>query len=515
MTMDKAKRGRAGEESRQVLKEFLESFKSSGTYLRDRVARLAELATSEDRETAEQATGAFFTSFVERLADSFEPEAVTLYNRAFAQLIQHCRGSDRGGALAGELTRFGLESEAEIIARTEALRHKKPPAWLAPPSLEMRRVIVLSRVTLGADVAITSVMIERMRRAFPRAEVTLVGGRKAEELFGGGARLSFKEVSYRRAGTTLERVLSWIDVVGSVRQLTNGLRPGEYLILDPDSRLTQLGLLPVSCGLGSSDKTAGQKVGAKKPPEDDYLFFPSREYGSDTSHSLGRLTSDWLDDVLGFQERVYPQLSVARRDVEAAGEVVGSIKRGGRPIVSINFGVGENPLKRVGDDFETRVVNHLIQDGAAVILDKGAGEDETRRANAVIGEAARARREGRAIRVIEMNDDGLKASSGRGGVNADLVVWSGRVGMLAALIGESNLYIGYDSAGQHIAAALGVPSVDVFAGFSSPRMLERWRPTGKAEARVVPVHEQGAAGTQALLSDVLRHAREMLRRGGQ
>jgi ADP-heptose:LPS heptosyltransferase len=87
--------------------------------------------------------------------------------------------------------------------------------------------------------------------------------------------------------------------------------------------------------------------------------------------------------------------------------------------------------------------------------------------------------------------------------------------MLAALIGESNLYIGYDSAGQHIAAALGVPSVDVFAGFRSPRMLDRWRPTGKAEARVVPVYERAGADTQAILSDVLRHAREMLRDGGR
>jgi ADP-heptose:LPS heptosyltransferase len=515
MTMDEAKRGGAVGESRQVLEEFLEAFKASGAYLRDRLGRAAELATSEDRETAKQATGAFFTSLVERLADSFEPEAVSLYNRAFAQLIQCCRRSDRGGALAGELARFGLESEPEIVARAEALRHKKPPAWLAAPSLEMGRVIVLSRVTLGADVAITSVIIERMRRAFPRAEVTLVGGRKAAELFGGGARLSFKEVSYHRAGTALERVLSWIDVVGCVRQLTSDLRPGRYLIVDPDSRLTQLGLLPVSCGPATSDKTGERKACAGKPPEDDYLFFPSREYGGGSSHSLGRLTSDWLDDMLGFQERVYPQLSLARDDVEAARRATGRIKSGARPIVSINFGVGENPLKRVGDDFETRLVNHLIQDGAAVVLDRGAGEDETRRVNAIIRDAARMSHEGRPASVIEMDDDGLRASANGHGANADLLVWGGRIGMLAALIGESDLYIGYDSAGQHIAAALGVPSVDVFAGFSSPRMLDRWRPTGKAEARVVAVNERAAANTQVILSDVLRHAREMLRSVGR
>jgi ADP-heptose:LPS heptosyltransferase len=172
-------------------------------------------------------------------------------------------------------------------------------------------------------------------------------------------------------------------------------------------------------------------------------------------------------------------------------------------------------LKRVGDDFETQLVNHLIQEGAAIILDKGAGEDETRRANDVISNAARASRDGRAIRVIEINEDDMRALASRDEVDADLVVWSGRIGMLAALISESNLYVGYDSAGQHIAAALGVPSIDVFAGFSSPRMLDRWRPTGKAEARIVPIDKQAVPNTQAILSDVLRYAGEMLRDGGQ
>ena len=85
----------------------------------------------------------------------------------------------------------------------------------------------------------------------------------------------------------------------------------------------------------------------------------------------------------------------------------------------------------------------------------------------------------------------------------DLLVWNGRIGLLAALIGESDLYIGYDSAGQHIAAALGVPCIDVMAGFSSPRMIDRWRPTGPAETRVI-------VARQSALEETLRESREML-----
>ena len=85
--------------------------------------------------------------------------------------------------------------------------------------------------------------------------------------------------------------------------------------------------------------------------------------------------------------------------------------------------------------------------------------------------------------------------------------------MLAGLIGESDLYIGYDSAGQHIAAALGVPCIDVFAGYSSRRMLDRWRPTGKASTRVVAVDPANGDDDDNLVERVLKLTHEMLRAG--
>jgi ADP-heptose:LPS heptosyltransferase len=188
------------------------------------------------------------------------------------------------------------------------------------------------------------------------------------------------------------------------------------------------------------------------------------------------------------------------------------MKRGSRPIIAINFGVGENQLKRVGRDFEAPLVVRLIQEGAAIVFDKGAGEDEISRADAVIGEATRIEREGRRVCAVEINERSLAGAASSDQIEADVLVWNGGIGMLAGLIGESDLYIGYDSAGQHIAAALGIPCIDVFAGYSSPRMLERWRPTGKAEARIVAVDTLSIAGSKNdVLSEVLRHASEMLR----
>jgi ADP-heptose:LPS heptosyltransferase len=56
------------------------------------------------------------------------------------------------------------------------------------------------------------------------------------------------------------------------------------------------------------------------------------------------------------------------------------------------------------------------------------------------------------------------------------------------MIAKSRLYIGYDSSGQHAAAACGTPLVSVFAGFASPRTLARWRPTGAGRIEVIEVY---------------------------
>jgi len=521
----------AAREAEQLVAQFLAEFRTTGIYLRAPIARLAELATATDSAIAESASAVLFASLVERLADSFSPTDVALYNRVFAQLITHCRALGRGRALDRALIDFNLRDEAAILARAEALQSGRsgedvkgrrgegekgsggvgeqrtgvftpaPPSPLHPhrpisPSRHLpfapKVVVVLSRVTLGADVAITSRIIERLKREFPDAEIVLVGGRKVTELFGGDARLTFKEIAYRRAGTTLERLLSWIDVLDGVRELTHGRQPAECLIVDPDSRLTQLGLLPLA------------------RQDDGYLFFPSRVYGGASDAALGQLTARWLDEVFGEPLDRPPRLSLVRADTEAASQLVKQLKSSSaRPVIALNFGVGENPMKRIGDPFEPALVARLIQQGATIILDKGAGQDETRRADGIIRRVA----SDLSARVIEIDEANLPALLQSPPRAAEMIVWSGRIGMLAALIAASDLYIGYDSAGQHIAAALGTACIDVFAGYSSPRMLARWRPAGQAETRIIAVDTLSGADTSRVLDDVLQYARELINLG--
>ena len=497
----------------QLVSDFLTEFSERGAYARDHVTRLAELAAADDEQVAEPATRAFFRSLVERLADSFDPAAVSLYNKAFAQLIQTSRRAKRGRLLDQRLTEFGLITEDHLLARADRLRSSWERRHPCLPAVDhtqhagsvrsgLSRVIVLSRVTLGADVAITSVMLERFKQIFPNAEIVLVGGRKASELFAGDSRITFKEIGYPRGATAIDRLLAWLPLLDCVRELAGGV--DECLIVDPDSRLTQLGLLPLTDddARDEHNRSSGRRYanGGVR-----YLFFPSREYGHDSSASLSELSSAWLDEVFGVSQVSYPYVSPSRADLDAARSLVKRLNHDARPIVTINFGVGENPSKRVGEKFERELVSSLLSDGATIVLDKGAGTGEAQRAESVIAFARQA--SSKSLQTIEVDEGNLPKLLGADRLEAELLVWSGRVGLLAALIGESDLYIGYDSAGQHIAAAFGVPCVDVFAGFSSRRMLDRWRPTGKGETRVIV---EPAVSADTILAETLRHARGLL-----
>jgi len=487
----------------QLVEEFLAANRESGVYLRDAIARIAELSISPDRELAEAASKVLFTKLVEPLADSFEPPSVSLYNRALAQVIQVCRKDPQAADLDRELSAFGLTNEQDLVARVEKIRTSYQSIKFDDSKLNIKRVIVLSRVTIGADIAVTSVVIERMKREFPVAEIVLVGGAKAIELFRGDSRVRFEQISYSRSGTTIERLSAWIELLSCVRRLIVGLNRGEYLIVDPDSRLTQLGLLAVDDANVAREKN-GRTEG--RCSVETYLFFPSREYGNDTSCSLGELTSLWLDEVFSTSSRTHPSVSLSSGDIQVGRNLVSRIRRASRPVITINFGDGGNARKRVSDDFEGELVTQLIKKGASIVLDKGAGEDESRRVDAVVARATQLKLDGQPIRETEFDENRLN-NGGIADDTSDIIVWNGRVGILAALIGESDLYIGYDSAGQHIAAALGVKCIDVFAGFSSQRFVDRWKPDGRAKTRVITVD---TAQTTDLVQRIVTDVNEML-----
>ncbi|MBI3934354.1 MAG: hypothetical protein HY316_06650 [Acidobacteria bacterium] len=468
---------------------FLDQFHRSGEYLSDAIALLAEIAALEEPCLSEPGQRATFPLLIERLSDSFDPELCDLYDRVFTQMISYCRVLPAGARLNAALNDFGLHTEDDLLARRARLR-RRPPWRDQEEQRAVRKVLVLSRVTLGAEVAITSVVLQRARSLFPEARCVLLAPPKARELFGGDASLEIREVSYRSGGRLLERLESWLALAEAVEEGVGSLPPREYVLLDPDSRFLQLGMLPVL------------------RDESRYFFFESRRAGSGGSKTLSRLTAEWLNETFGGNALPSPNVSIRPQDREFGLRIRRRLGDGGaRWIITMSFGVGGNSEKRLPDPFEEQLIVRLIEEGATIVLDQGAGDEERERARRLV-DAMRQR--GGSVADIEVSNVGASAEN-NSPLRCALLTWQGGIGAWAGLIGASDEYIGYDSAGQHIAAALGIPTIDIFVPCAAERFRQRWQPAGEGMVRVVAEGDrnQGAESHGVALDKVIAAHREI------
>ena len=302
---------------------------------------------------------------MEPLGDAFAPSACALYNQLFVQVIQYCRQQPEGMAIDQCLRDFGLMTETDLL--TYAARVRTPPHFNQEHSRQIKKAFVLSRVTLGADIAVSSVVIAALKEVCQQAEIKLVANAKTMQLFAGDPRVQLCAIEYPRSGRLIERLTSWFCTVEVLHQETLGLDPTEYVIVDPDSRLTQLGLLPL--------------VADQRP----YLFFESRSYWVAGLQKLGALTAHWLQQVFGIEEPLYSYCAPSQSDVAAAQRIIGTLNKStAGPIISLSLGVGSNPAKRLPDPFEFRLLARLLSKGATVILDKGGDEEEVGRIDTLV-----------------------------------------------------------------------------------------------------------------------------------
>ncbi len=361
---------------------------------------------------------------VEALADRFQAEGVEEYVRWFS------------GVIAEELGLWGAE---ELQARYRRVR--QPRRFLGDPA-GVRTIFVLSRVTLGAEIAVTSLALEAARRRFPSGRIVLVGGRKSAELFAADRRIEHAPVEYGRRAGLSSRLAAGL-------QLRERLAEPDSIVIDPDSRLTQLGLLPVC-------------------EEDRYYFFESRSWGGETRSPISLLTAEWLETVLGVTG-LSPWIAPAGPPAAPVG-------------IAVSFGVGENPAKRLPDPFERELLRGLAAFGLPLLVDTGPGGEEAERVRRALAEA------------------------GLSGGQAAL--FEGPFAQFALQIAAARLYVGYDSSGQHAAAALGVPCLTVFAGFPNERFFARWQPSGPGPK--ITVRVEHPADVEGVLAQTLDAARRLL-----
>jgi ADP-heptose:LPS heptosyltransferase len=325
----------------------------------------------------EECTGEFFRVVVESLADSFDPAEARIYERLMQAWIP-------------PLARI----EPRIPDRVQA-------------------VYVLSRVTLGADIKVVSPMLTAMRQRFPNARIVFAGSRKSAELFERRRGIDFMQADYPRSGSMRDRF-------AFAEELRARIDTPHRIVLDPDSRMTQLGLIAVC------------------EPE-RYFHFPSRTAGGESDANLTDLVRTWLLRKFGVSGPTW--IDPTRVEMDST-----------RPIAAVSLGVGENESKRLGLDFESKLIGALRNRFRTIWIDRGVGGAEAARVSAA-AEAA--------------------------GATGRMRFWEGSFAGFASIVAQSDFYLGYDSAGQHAAAAGETSLVTIFKGAPSERFRQRWAPRTK------------------------------------
>src|SRR5262245_17247287 len=460
--------------ARRAADLIISAYRERGGYLRDSVTLLCEITADEDREVARAGVRILFPALIERLNDSFDPAACELYDRIFAQVIDFHRRLEQAVDFDEALRGFGLMSESDLLDRKSSILD--PRSSILDPRSSILKVLLLSRVTIGADVAVTSVIMSKLQELLPGAEFILLGSSKLRELFGGDPCVRIHEIKYERGAGVLSRLESWIDVVEGVNEETQGLSADEFLLIDPDSRLTQLGLLPLVLD------------------ERNYFFFESRSYQGQTTavdrnpQSVGQLASCWANEVFGATGESFPYVALPSEHRDFGRLVVEKLRRAGASRVAVvSLGVGGNQNKRVSEEFEIEMVNRLIKD-STLILDKGATGEEREQIDRVVAELRAAGRG-----VIDICEGARADAISSEKIEADAVTWDGSLGAFAGLIAAGDRYVGYDSAGQHIAAALRIPTLTIFVNTNSPTFAERWRPYGPGIIEVLNVESENVS----------------------
>lgn len=348
------------------------------------------------REQAASIAGdpALVRVLAEGLGDRFEPALVDLYAEIFCYVLAPMlQGWSEGG----------------LHARYQRIRRPKP--FSGSPD-RVRNVYVLSRVTLGADVAITSVLLDAVKRRFPQARIWLCGSRKVHDLYEADSNISFYRLEFTRGGSIR-------DNLGRVPYFKDGI------VVDPDSRITQLGLIPV-CS------------------DENYYFFESRSYGAGTDLSLCELAQQWAREIFDIDAQPY----IAPRPQRRSGK-----------FITVSLGTGDNPNKGIRPPFERLLLEKASKLGPPVVVDLGASNDERARVLAAA--------------------EGLE----------NIEFHEGFFARFASLVAQSALFYGYDSAAAHVAAVAQVPMIAFFKGAVNDRFFSRWCPHGAGRKNIIQIED--------------------------
>ncbi len=179
--------------SQQIAYSFMDAYLKDCHYEDDYIDLLCEMTTfSKDTDLNGIAARALFGIIIESLCDDFEDLQTETYNRVMAQIISYCRKLRGAKELDRYLREFQIYTRDDLLTRINKIRMDSK---VLSRKRNVAKILLLSRVTIGADVAVTGIIIQRLAQLFPSAELVLIGGRKLDEIYGGNSNIRLSHVA--------------------------------------------------------------------------------------------------------------------------------------------------------------------------------------------------------------------------------------------------------------------------------------------------------------------------------
>ena len=412
---------------------------------------LANAADSDDEATRGAGLAALFGGLVEPLNDGFTPAGRWTYHRVFGRIVW--RVCARVPALATRLASFGIADESALLAH-----HARVRAGADPLPASVTTVVIPSRVTLGADVLLTTVLLQRLHARYPQAQLVVLGDAKLGGLIGGLPGVRVRPLAYARRGPLRERLASWLLLADAVAA------EAPDLVVAPDSRLDQLGLLPV--------------IAAPR-----YRLWENVRPEGAAPQSLADQLDGWCAGLLGGGPACTPRLAFDSERAALATRF--RIAFGDAPLCAVKLDHGGNPAKALPRDGELHLLRGLRAKGWRVLLDRGFGAEELANSDALVDAL------GWRVTDLDDSDQGLGRAVAALAPDelaaAEIIRFHGSIGGWAAALSACGHAVAYDSVGHHLAAALAVPVSIVFTGWIDPGFPIAWQPRGSGRVHLVAI----------------------------
>jgi len=471
-----------GNESAKI---FLNFMKVSNEIPSLNIALLAETGFHKDPEISKTALNPLLGVIINELKKDFKQKELKIYLKMMPALILRAKENSeliRKWFKLMQINESNPKKDLYERSRTLINFKKKIPKEKRD---DIKKIFVLSRSTMGAEIALNGIIIPKLLRIFKNAEIIFIDSTSTGKYLFKDPKIKivdkFKDengnvinLKWDRKGMPIkERFECSANVSFFINHEIKNLREDEYFIVDADTRLSQTGSMPLV-------KT-----------ENHYFIDTTQKNGEFGVHIndvskvklLGRVCNEYLNYVFEDNEIDYPQISLSKQGKLNADSVFEEFGFNNKFNILFRLGVGVE-RRQLSREFEIGLANKIIKQGHNLILIRSPDADEEEKNMNFINAL---KNSGKSVTEIIVEDNKIKVV---GKKDADFYTFRGDLESLKGMIKNSSVFLGYNSNGQHIASALEVPFVTISTGHANRLFYKRWIPLAKTDYEVIEVNKK-------------------------